>query len=162
MLFITGYSLFKNVSSVNCYFKNAFTFPNHLDRIELNREIMYLSFFSLKQKPFAITSNPSFLFLSQRHQEALSYLTYGIRERMGFIEITGEVGTGKTTICRALLNQLDERTKTAFIFNSNLTEFQLIQTIIDDLGIQPKRRSRAYLFQELNLFLIDQMAQNNN
>ena len=123
---------------------------------------MYLSFFSLNEKPFALTSNPSYLYLSPRHKEALAYLTYGIRERMGFIEITGEVGTGKTTICRALLNQLDERTKTAFIFNSNLTEFQLIQTIIDDLGIQPKRRSRAYLFQELNLFLIDQMAQNNN
>ena len=64
-------------------------------------------------------SNPSFLYLSQRHKEALSYLAYGIKERVGFIEITGEVGTGKTTVCRALLNQLDERTKTAFIFNSS-------------------------------------------
>ena len=123
---------------------------------------MYLPFYSLKEKPFAITSNPSFLFLSQRHKEALSYMTYGIKERMGFIAITGEVGTGKTTVCRALLNQLDERTKTAFIFNSNLTELQLMQTIIEDLGIQTKKKNRAALFSELNHFLIDQLSQNNN
>jgi len=162
MLFITGYSLFKNVSSVNCYFKNTFTFPNHLDRIELNREIMYLSFFSLKQKPFAITSNPSFLFLSQRHQEALSYLTYGIKERVGFIEITGEVGTGKTTICRALLNQLDDKTKTAFIFNSTLSGHPLIQTIIDDFGINTEKTSRRDLFSQFHQFLIEQLALNHN
>src|SRR3989338_4080098 len=98
---------------------------------------MYQSFFSLKQKPFAIASNPSFLFLSQRHQEALSYLLYGIQERVCFIEITGEVGTGKTTICRALLNQLDDKTKTAFLFNSTLSGPSLIRTIIDDFGINP-------------------------
>lgn len=123
---------------------------------------MYESFFALKQKPFAITSNPSFLFLSQRHKEALSYLTYGIKERMGFIEITGEIGAGKTTICRALLNQLDEKTKTAFIFNSNLTELQLMQTIVEDLGIIAPKKNRATLFSTLNHFLIEQLALNNN
>src|SRR3989338_9663102 len=107
---------------------------------------MYESFFSLKEKPFAITSNPSFLFLSQQHKEALSHLMYGIRERVGFIEITGEVGTGKTTICRALLDQLDEKVKTAFIFNSNLSELQLMQTIIEDLGITTPRKNRTSLF----------------
>src|SRR3989344_5576955 len=154
MLFITGYSLFKNVSSVNCYFKNTFTFPKRLDKIESHHEIMYQSFFSLKQKPFAITSNPSFLFLSQRHQEALSYLTYGIRERAGFIEITGEVGTGKTTICRALLNQLDHRTKTAFIFNSTLSGTPLIQTIMEDLGIETGKKTRGDLFSDFHRYLI--------
>lgn len=123
---------------------------------------MYESFFALKQKPFAIATNPSFLFLGQRHREALSYLTYGIKERVGFIEITGEIGAGKTTICRALLNQLDEKTKTAFIFNSNLTELQLMQTIIEDLGIKTEKKSRSALFSELNQFLIQQLAQNNN
>ncbi len=123
---------------------------------------MYLSFFALKQKPFTITSNPSFLFLSQRHKEALSYLTYGIHERVGFIEITGEVGTGKTTICRALLNQLDEKTKTAFIFNSDLSGLQLLQTIVADLGIKTDKKSKGALFSELNRFLIEQLALDNN
>ena len=81
---------------------------------------------------------------------------------MGFIEITGEVGTGKTTICRALLNQLDHRTKTAFIFNSNLTELQLMQTIIEDLGIETKKKNRSALFSDLYRFLIDQLALDNN
>src|SRR3989338_10433961 len=126
------------------------------------KRTIYLSFFSLKEKPFAITSNPSYLFLSQRHKEALSYLTYGIKERAGFIEITGEVGTGKTTICRALLNQLDEKTKTAFIFNSSLSELQLLQTIIEDLGIKTDKKTRGGLFSDLNRFLIEQLALNNN
>ncbi len=123
---------------------------------------MYRSYYSLREKPFTITSNPLFLFLSQRHKEALSCLLYGIKERMGFIAITGEVGTGKTTLCRALLNQLDEKTKTAFIFNSNLTELQLMQTVIEDLGIETKKKDRASLFSDLNRFLIEQLAQNNN
>ena len=125
---------------------------------------MYDTFYALRQKPFSVTSNPSFLFLSRRHKEALAHLTYGIRERVGFIEITGEVGTGKTTLCRALLNQLDEKTKTAFIFNSNVSEMQLMQTIIDDLGIptDKKSKSKGALFSELNRFLIDQLALDNN
>lgn len=123
---------------------------------------MYETYFALSQKPFSITSNPSFLFLSRRHREALAHLTYGIRERVGFIEITGEVGTGKTTVCRALLNQLDEKTKTAFIFNSNLSESQLMQTIVEDLGIKTAQKSKGALFSELNRFLIDQLALGNN
>jgi general secretion pathway protein A len=123
---------------------------------------MYEAYFALAQKPFSITSNPSFLFLSKRHAEALAHLTYGIRERVGFIEITGEVGTGKTTLCRALLNCLDEKTKTAFIFNSNLSESQLMQTIVEDLGIKTAQRSKGALFSELNRFLIEQLALGNN
>lgn len=125
---------------------------------------MYNAFYALRQKPFSVTSNPHFLFLSRRHKEALAHLTYGINERVGFIEITGEVGTGKTTLCRALLNQLDEKTKTAFIFNSNMSEVQLMQTIIEDLGIKTDKRSKSkgVLFSELNHFLIQQLALNNN
>ena len=123
---------------------------------------MYESFYSLSQKPFAVTSNPSFLFLSERHREALAHLTYGIRERAGFIEITGEVGTGKTTICRALLNQLDEKTKTAFVFNSNVSEAQLMQAIVEDFGIRAKNRSKGALFSELNRFFIEQLVLGNN
>lgn len=123
---------------------------------------MYESFYALTQKPFAIAANPSFLYFSQRHREALAYLNYGIKERVGFIEITGEVGTGKTTVCRALLNQLDDKTKTAFIFNSNLTELQLMQAIVEDLGIKTEKKNRSALFSELNQFLIEQLALNNN
>ena len=123
---------------------------------------MYESFFSLKEKPFTITSNPSYLFLSKKHQEALSHLLYGIKERIGFIEITGEVGTGKTTLCRALLNQLDEKTKSAFIFNSNMTGTQLMQTIIEDLGIPESEKARGNLFSVLNRFLIKQLSLDNN
>ena len=123
---------------------------------------MYESFFDLTRKPFSITSSPSFLFLSRRHREALAHLTYGIKERVGFIEITGEVGTGKTTICRTLLNQLDEKTKTAFIFNSNLSESQLMQTIVEDFGIKTAQRSKGALFSELNRFLLRQLTLGNN
>ena len=123
---------------------------------------MYLSYYGLTQKPFSITANPSFLFFSHRHKEALANLTYGIKERVGFIEITGEVGTGKTTICRHLLNQLDEKTKTAFIFNSNLSGVQLLQTIVEDFGIKTEKKSKGALFSELNRFLIEQLSFNNN
>ena len=123
---------------------------------------MYESFYALTRKPFSITSSPSFLFLSQRHQEALVHMMYGIRERAGFIEVTGEVGTGKTTVCRALLNQLDPSVKTAFIFNSNLSEIQLLQTILEDLGIKSTAKNKGGMFAELNQFLIEQLRTGGN
>ncbi len=125
---------------------------------------MYDTFYALRQKPFSVTSNPFFLFLSERHKEALAHLAYGIKERVGFMEITGEVGTGKTTLCRALLNQLDEKIKTAFIFNSNVSEAQLMQTIVEDLGIRVDKgnKSKGALFSELNRFLIEQLRLGNN
>jgi general secretion pathway protein A len=143
---------------VNAFLLYLFTIINNFIKIVH----MYESYFALNQKPFTITSNPSFLFLSHKHKEALAYLIYGIKERVGFIEITGEVGTGKTTLCRALLNQLDEKTKTAFIFNSNLTENQLMQTIVEDLGIKTKKKDKGSLFSELNRFLIEQLSLGNN
>ena len=79
---------------------------------------MYLPFFNLREPPFNLTPDPRFLFLSSQHEEALSHLLYGIHERKGFIEISGEVGTGKTVLCRALLEQLDDSVSTALIFNS--------------------------------------------
>ena len=89
-------------------------------------------------------------------------MTYGIKERVGFIEITGEIGAGKTTICRALINQLDEKTRTAFIFNSNVTESQLMLAVLEDFGIKTNQKNRAALFSELNRFLIEQMKFGNN
>lgn len=123
---------------------------------------MYLQFYNLTEKPFSVTADPNFLYLSKEHREAISHMQYGIGERMGFLEITGEIGTGKTTICKALLNTLDEHTKTAFILNSNLSEIQLLQAIVEDFGIQLKNKNKITMLNELNKFLLEQLRRNNN
>ena len=123
---------------------------------------MYERFFNLKEKPFNVTSDPAFLFFSRRHKEAFSHLIYGIKERKGFLEITGEIGTGKTTLCKALLNSLNKDTKTALILNSDLSRFQLLTTILQDLGIESKKKSGGFLLAKLNEFLIQQLSFGNN
>ncbi|NQT95632.1 MAG: AAA family ATPase [Candidatus Omnitrophica bacterium] len=123
---------------------------------------MYKNFYGLKENPFNATSDPHFLYLSKRHKEALSSLVYGINERKGFIEITGEIGTGKTTLCRALLNELDAKTKTAFILNPRLSEMQLVRAVIEDFGIMVKRNSKIEMIKALNEFLIKQLSAGNN
>ncbi len=123
---------------------------------------MYLEFYGLKENPFNVTSDPDFLYLSHTHKEALDHLIYGINARKGFIEITGEIGAGKTTICRALINRIDERTKTSLIFNSSLPETQLLEAIVTDFGIQPGRRNKVALVNHLNDFLLEQLASGNN
>lgn len=123
---------------------------------------MYREFFGLKEKPFNITSDPNFLFLSRAHREALSHLLYGINERKGFLEITGEVGAGKTTLCRALLSRLDKKTKSAFIFNSTLPELQLLQAILEDYGIVVTSRNKVSLLKQLNNYLIEELTHGNN
>ncbi|MDP2911875.1 MAG: XrtA-associated ATPase [Candidatus Omnitrophota bacterium] len=123
---------------------------------------MYLEYYGLREKPFSVTADPSFLYLSKKHREAISHMQYGIQERMGFLEITGEIGAGKTTICKALLNKLDERTKTAFILNGNLSEVQLLQAITEDFGIQVKNKNKITMINELNKFLLDQLKLKNN
>ncbi|MBT1444460.1 AAA family ATPase [Shewanella sp. JM162201] len=96
---------------------------------------MYKAFYGLKDNPFSIAPNPSYLFLSDRHREALAHLTYGLGETGGFVLLTGEVGTGKTTVSRCLLRQLPETTDTAFILNPALTEHELLATLCDELKI---------------------------
>lgn len=124
---------------------------------------MYREFFGLKEKPFNVTADPNFLFLSRKHKEALAHLVYGIKERKGFLEITGEIGTGKTTLCRTLLNQLDNKTtKTAFIWNPSLSRVQLLKAIVNDFGIELKRRTRMEIILELNKFLIEQLSSSRN
>ena len=123
---------------------------------------MYLAFLGLREKLFSITSDPSFLYLSRHHREALSHMLFGIRERKGFIEITGDIGTGKTTVCRALLKQLDGQTKTAFLLHSNLSELQLLQTIVQDFGLNPMRNSRLGLFNQLSEMLLEQASMGHN
>ena len=123
---------------------------------------MYLEYLGLREKPFAITADPSFLYLSKKHREALAHMVYGIRERKGFIEITGDVGTGKTTICKALLRQLDHSTKTALVLQSGLSELQLLFAVVKDFGLNPMRTNRLDLFNQLNQFLLDEAAMGNN
>lgn len=123
---------------------------------------MYKDFYRLKENPFNVTSDPHFLYMSKRHREAFSFLTYGIKERKGFIEITGEIGTGKTTLCRALLNELNTKTKTAFILNPRLPELQFIRAVIEDFGIEVKRRTKVDMIRALNNFLIEQLSYGHN
>ena len=132
----------------------------HIARVYNSR--MYREFFGLKEKPFNVTSDPNFLFLSRVHKDAFSHLLYGIKERKGFLEITGEVGAGKTTLCRALLNQLDRNTKSAFLFNSTLPELQLLQLIIEDYGLIVERKNKASMLKQLNNFLIEELSKGNN
>ena len=123
---------------------------------------MYLDFLGLKEKPFAITADPAYLYLSRKHREALSHMIYGIRERKGFVEITGEIGTGKTTLCKALLRHVNPNTRTALILQPGLSELQLMQAIVQDFGMNPMRSNRLGIFNQLNQFLLDQAGLGHN
>jgi general secretion pathway protein A len=96
---------------------------------------MYTSFFGLSEKPFAITPNPRYLYMSERHAEALAHLMYGLNEAGGFIQLTGEVGTGKTTVVRTLLEQLPQHADVAVILNPRMTPTEFLLTICEELGI---------------------------
>lgn len=123
---------------------------------------MYCRYYHLTERPFSITADPDFFFLSQRHQEALSHLMYGVRERKGIIVITGEVGTGKTTLCRFFLKKADPAIKTALILNPSFSDIELLAAILADFGIRVRERSRFSLLHELNRFLIRKTFFGNN
>lgn len=123
---------------------------------------MYLEFYGLKENPFNVTSDPNFLYLSHTHKEALNHLVYGINEKKGFIELTGEIGAGKTTLCRALMNHLSQKTQVSLIFNPNLPETQLLEAILLDFGITPRRRNKVTFFRQINEFLLEQLSRDNN
>jgi type II secretory pathway predicted ATPase ExeA len=119
--------------------------------------IMYEQYFGLKEKPFSLTPDPRFLFLSADHKGALDHLLYGIKRREGFLAITGDIGTGKTTICRTLLEGLDPGMQTALILNPLLNEREILSAILEDFGITyPGQPPRKTLIDLLNLFLLDQ------
>ena len=123
---------------------------------------LYLDYYALKENPFNVTSDPRFLYLSKVHKEALAHLLYGIHERKGFLEITGEVGAGKTTLCKTLINELGQTTKTAFILNPNLSETQLLEAIMEDFGLKLERRTKINLLRQLNNFLLDELRKGCN
>jgi general secretion pathway protein A len=123
---------------------------------------MYESFYGFKEKPFNITPDPKYLYLSEQHQEAIAHLLYGIQERGGFVVVTGEIGTGKTTLCRYLINQMDERTEGAIIFNPNLSEIELLKSINEDFGIISTGQTKKELVDELNQFLLEERLRGKN
>ena len=96
---------------------------------------MYTAFYGLREKPFALSPNPRFLFLAESHREALAHLLYGIEQGEGFIAVTGEVGTGKTTIVRSLLAQTPKNAEIALILNPKMTAPEFLLTICEELGI---------------------------
>jgi general secretion pathway protein A len=121
---------------------------------------MYNSFFGFNEKPFTITPNPRFIFLSKNHKEAFAHLLYGIDTHAGFIELTGEVGTGKTTVLRSLLSQLDHDTyRTALIFNPSLSAIELLQNINHEYGLPCEEQKNSSLLHSLNHFLLQQNAE---
>lgn len=123
---------------------------------------MYCQFYGLKERPFNVTSDPTFFFSSLKHKEAFSHLYYGTVQRKGIMVITGEIGTGKTTLCRFFLNHLGKNTKTAFIMNPSFSQLQLLEAVIKDFGIAVKARSSLSFVWELNKFLLQESASGNN
>jgi general secretion pathway protein A len=125
---------------------------------------MYTSFFGFKENPFSLTPDPRYLFLSPIHKEAIDHLLYGINERKGFIVITGGIGTGKTTLCRVLLSHLESTTKSALIFNSFISDVELLKTINQELGIyvKPGTGTKKDYIDTLNQFLLDTFSRGGN
>ena len=118
---------------------------------------MYLEYYGLKEPPFSITPNPRFLFYSAKHREAFNHLLYGLRERKGFVQLTGEVGAGKTTLCRALLEQLGSNFSTALILNPVLDADQLMKAVAMEFDLQVKGMDRLETLAEINRFLLQQV-----
>jgi general secretion pathway protein A len=123
---------------------------------------MYIKFYGFREKPFEITPDPRFLYLSENHKEALAHLTYAVKEKKGFTVITGEVGTGKTTLIQALLSRLDGSTRTAYLFNPKLGSTDFLHYICEDLGLKGLKRSKGQYLTHLHNFLMACYAQNEN
>ncbi|OGX28979.1 MAG: hypothetical protein A2705_00650 [Omnitrophica WOR_2 bacterium RIFCSPHIGHO2_01_FULL_52_10] len=123
---------------------------------------MYHKFYGFKEAPFNMTPSSRFFYESSKHVEALSTLIYAIESRKGFVVITGDIGSGKTTVCRTLLNKLDARTQTALITNTHISGKDLLCTILEDLDVEYTRGSKAQLISQLNGYLIEQLRNGHN
>jgi len=125
---------------------------------------MYKTFFGFKEHPFNLTPDPRYLYLSRYHREALDHLLYGINQRKGFIAITGGVGTGKTTLCRALLDHLDDTTKSALIFSSFVSDMEILRSIAHEFGIRvdEEEKSKNALLDAINHFLLSVFREGGN
>jgi len=124
----------------------------------IGRSTMYEAFYGLRERPFNLTPDPKYLYLSDKHKEAFAHLLFGIQNRSGFVMVTGEIGTGKTTICRNLINQLDQKIDLALIFNPSLNPVELMQKINDEFGIRSDSDNLRVLVDNLNEFLLSTFA----
>jgi putative secretion ATPase (PEP-CTERM system associated) len=120
---------------------------------------MYETYFNLSRKPFELLPNPEFLYLSKVHKRALTYLEYGIRERVGFILLTGDIGSGKTTLIRNLIRNHGKQVILAKVFNTLVDSQQLLAMINEDFGLSTQGKDKIALLRDLNEFLIEQFAQ---
>ena len=118
---------------------------------------MYRAHFGLVRRPFEMTPDPSFLVLGEAHREGLATLVYGVKARKGFVLLTGEVGTGKTTLLHALLSQLDANTASAFVFNPRLDPLDFFRVLFDEYGIETPCRTKGEYLLALNRFLIQRL-----
>src|SRR5215510_11633544 len=121
------------------------------------RGVVYTAYFGLTEPPFSITPDPRYLYMSGRHREGLAHLLYGMGEGGGFVQLTGEVGTGKTTLCRCVLEQLPREVDVALILNPKLTDVELLAAVCDELGIAypAGTESRKVLVDQLYQYLLD-------
>jgi general secretion pathway protein A len=123
---------------------------------------VYNNFFGFKERPFQLVPNPAYLFLSRSHEEAIAHLNYALSHGDGFVELTGEVGTGKTTLCRAFLEDLEKDSEVAYIFNPQLNQLELLKTINDEFGISSAANNTKDLIDTLNVFLMEKKSQKKN
>jgi len=120
---------------------------------------VYLEFYGLNEAPFDITPNPRYLYYSAKHREAFNHLLYGIRERKGFVQLTGEVGAGKTTLCRALMEKLDGHYSTALILNPVLDADGLMKAIAMEFGLNVTAMDRLEILATINMYLLSLVEQ---
>src|SRR3982751_5381462 len=117
---------------------------------------MYERFYQLRERPFSLSPDPEYLYPSRVHQEALSYLRYGLETQAGFVVITGEIGSGKTTLLQTLLRNLDRQTTVGRLVNTRLEPRELLETIMIDFGLDPSGKSKPLLLRDLAQYLVDQ------
>jgi general secretion pathway protein A len=123
---------------------------------------MYEKFYGFNTRPFNMTPDSDFFFASSKHEEAMNRLLLAISERNGFAVVTGDIGSGKTTICRTLLNKLDHTTRVALVLNTHLGKKELLTTILEDLGVEYRSTSKTHLLKALNRYLIEQLSKDVN
>jgi general secretion pathway protein A len=123
---------------------------------------MYCDFYQMRERPFNVTADPKFLYLNARYREALASLHYGITQRKGFVTLIGEAGTGKTTLLKKLLDDLDATTRTVFVFNTNVTFDEILEYIFGEFDLPVHNGKRLYMLQRLNKFLLEELGKGRN
>ncbi|MGD0945881.1 MAG: AAA family ATPase [Candidatus Binatia bacterium] len=123
---------------------------------------MYCEFYQLTERPFNVTPDPKFLYLNARYREAIASLNYGITQRKGFVTLIGEAGTGKTTLLNKLLEDLDSKTRSVFIFNTNVTFEEMLEYIFAEFDLPVHNGKKLYMLQRLNTFLLDELRAGSN